>query len=122
MRHAQIIACGLEGRLADLMREIAQTKEAWLREVRQSKTALNLLRKGAGLLVLSLGKNLDQELSALERVSLFFPAAKSIVVGPVENHSLAALVWDLGAAYVLFPPQPIEQLRPVVLGFLNNNL
>jgi DNA-binding NtrC family response regulator len=119
MQHAQLLAFGVESRLAEVLRELAQNRALWLREVRHPKTCLNLLRRGgAGVLVLRLGKNLDHELALLEQVSHLFPSTRTIVVGPAANSSLAALAWDLGAAYVLFPPQPIEKIRDAVLGFL----
>jgi hypothetical protein len=121
MRHAQILAYGLEDRLAEVVQEIAQSRALWLRHVSHIKTCLSLLRRGsAGVLVLRLGRNLDQELTLLEQVTHLFPATRTIVVGPVDNPSLAALAWDLGAAYALFPPQPIEAIREVVLGFLSD--
>lgn len=92
----------------------------WVRDVRHVKTCLNLLRQGgADVLVLRLGKNIDQELALLEQVGLLFPATKSIVVGPADNPPLAGLAWDLGAAYVLFPPRPLESIRDIVLGFMS---
>jgi DNA-binding NtrC family response regulator len=119
MHHTQLLAFGLEGRLADMLRELAQGRALWLREVRHVKTCLNLLRRrGAEVLVLRLGKNLDQELTLLEQVTHLFPTTRTIVVGPTDNQQLAALAWDLGAAYVLFPPQPVETIRDVVRGFL----
>src|SRR6202045_4917806 len=119
MHRAQVLAFGLEGRLAEDLRELARERALWLREVRHVKTCLNLLlRGGAAVLVLRLGRNLDREMALLEQVTHLFPTTRTIVVGPVDNQPLAALAWDLGAAYVLFPPQPVERIRDVVLGFL----
>src|SRR5438128_2536992 len=119
MRRLQLVAFGLEGRLADELRELAHERALWLREVRHVKTCLNLLRRdGAGVLALRLGENLDREMALLEQVTRLFPTTRTIVIGPADNPALAALAWDLGAAYVLFPPQPIERIREVVLGFL----
>jgi hypothetical protein len=119
MHHAQVIAFGLEGRLAEVLKELALGRALWLREARHVKTCLSLLRRGgAGVLVLRLGKNLDQELTLLEQATHLFPATRTIVVGPTDNPTLAALAWDLGAAYVLFPPQPTECVRDIIMGFL----
>jgi hypothetical protein len=118
MHHAQLIVYGVEGRLAELLGALAHERALWLREVRHVKTCLNLLRRGAGVLVLRVGKNLDQEMILLEQVTHLFPNAKTIVVGPVDNPALAGLAWDLGAAYVLLPPQPIETIGEIVSGFL----
>jgi hypothetical protein len=119
MHHAQLLAFGLEGRLAETLQELAQGRALWLREVRNAKACLDVLRRGgAGVLVLLLGKNLDQELALLEQVTHLFPTTRTVVVGRAHNPALAALAWDLGAAYVLFPPQPVQSIRDVVLGFL----
>ena len=122
MKQAQILGFGLEERLTQVLGELAQGRDLWLREIRHAKTCLNLLRQGgASILVLRLGKNLDVELSLLAEVSELFPAARTIVLGAVENQALAALTWDLGADYVLFPPQPMEHVGDVVLSFLPQN-
>src|SRR5207302_10003826 len=111
MRRLQLVAFGLEGRLADELREVARERALWLREVRHAKTCLNLLRRdGAGVLILRLGNNLEREMALLEQVTYLFPTTRTIVVGPADNQPLAALAWDLGAAYVLFPPQPVETI------------
>ncbi|HWY86895.1 MAG TPA: hypothetical protein VNX28_09230 [Gemmataceae bacterium] len=119
MHRSQLLAFGLEERLTELLRELAQARSLWLREVRHVKTCLNLLRPaGAAVLILRLGRNLDQELSLLDQVTYLFPGTRAIAVCPTDNPPLAALAWDLGAAYVLSPPQPVERIRDVVLGFL----
>ena len=118
MHHAQLIAYGVEGRLAELLSELAHAASLWLREVRHFKTCLSLLRRGAGVLVLRVGKDLDKELTLLEQVTHLFPKTKTIIVGPVDNPALAGLAWDLGAAYVLLPPQPLEAIGEIVCGFL----
>jgi hypothetical protein len=114
MRRAQIVAYGVEGRLADLLQETAQGRALWLRPVRHVKTCTNLLRQGAGVLVLQLGKNVDQEVALLAQATRLFPLVRTLAIAP--NVALAGLCWDLGAAYVLAPPLPIETLGEVVLG------
>jgi hypothetical protein len=119
MQHAQLFAFGVEGRLAEVLRELARSQALWLREVRHAKACLGLLRRMRnGTLIMGVGKNLDQELTLLEEVTHLFPGTRTIVVGQADSQPLAALAWDLGAAYVLFPPQPVESIRDVVLGFL----
>jgi len=118
MRHAQVLAFDVEDRLADLLRELAQANGLWLRPVRHAKTCINLLRQGADVLVLRLGKDLEREMTLLDQVSRLFPATRTVAIGNLPNPALAALAWDLGAAYVLFPPEPIEVLREVLLSLL----
>jgi hypothetical protein len=117
MRHAQLVAFGVEGRLEEVLRELARERSIWLRDVRQVKTCLNVLREGgARVLVLKLTKDGEEELQLLEQVSHLFPPTRTIVVA--SDQARAALAWDLGAAYVLVPPAPVESIRDVVLGFV----
>jgi hypothetical protein len=119
MQHAQILVYGIEGKLADTLRTLAQDHAVWFREVRHPKTCLNLLRRGgAAALVLKVGRDLEQELSLLARVTWLFPETASLLVGDSDNPSLVGLLWELGAHYVLCPPQPIEWLPDLVRGFL----
>ena len=118
MTRAQLLIYDSQCRLADFLSEFVKSRLLWLRDVRHVKTCMNLLRQGgAGLLVMKLGGNLEQELSLLANVKLHFPAAQVIVVGDTDHPMLAGLCWDLGAAYVLFPPQPLEKLTEMVAGF-----
>ena len=116
MQLKQVLAYGVEGRLAELLREIVQPRGVWLREAARPATCLNLLRKGGGhsLIVLKLGRDLEAELALLSQVSSLFPQAVTVAVGATEHAALAALAWDLGARYVFFPPQPLENLVEVV--------
>lgn len=118
MNRAQLLIYDSSGRLGELLSEFARAHSLWLRDVRHVKTCLNLLRQGgSGLLVLKLGANLEQELSLLVQVAQLFPATGVIVVGDADHPTLAGLCWDLGAAHVLFPPQPFEKLNEIVTGF-----
>ncbi|MBI3409489.1 MAG: hypothetical protein HY040_14205 [Planctomycetes bacterium] len=119
MNRAQLLIYDSQGRLADQFSEFARARSVWLRDVRHAKTCLNLLRQGGGgLLVLKLGANLEQEMSLLAQVTQLFPATAVIVVGDTDHPTLAGLCWDLGAAHVLFPPQPLEKLNEIVAAFL----
>jgi hypothetical protein len=117
----QVLAYGVEGRLAELLREIAQPRGVWLRDVARPATCVNLLRKaGQSLLVLKLGRDLEEELSLLAQVSSLFPETVTVAIGATEHPQLAALAWDLGARYVLFPPQPVDKLVEVLKTALQN--
>lgn len=119
MNRAQIFVYGGEGRLAGQLQELAQLRSLWVRDVRHVKSCLNLLRQGgAGVLVLRVGSHLEQELALLAQVKQLFPETSIIVVGVTDHPTLAGLCWDLGAAYVLFPPEPLEKLTEVIHGFL----
>lgn len=122
MRFAQVIAYGADGQLAELLREVTQQRGAWLRPVSRPATCLGLLRKNpASIVVLKLGTDLEKELALLQRCSEQFPAAATLVVGHTEHPPLAALAWDLGARFVLFPPQPSARLRDLLVGLLQES-
>lgn len=115
MRQAQVLVYESDGRLAQRLDVWAQIRKVWLRELRSVPSCLNALRRGGpGVLVLRLGRDLEQEMGLLEQVSWLFPDTASVVVGDTDNPILAGLAWDLGARCVLFPPQPVEILPEIV--------
>jgi len=119
MNHAQVLAWKLNEPLLESLQKLTRERGVWLREVAHEKTCLHLIRQGGpGVLVLNFGRNLEAELSTLEAVSRLFPEQATIVVGDSAHPTLAALAWDLGAAYVLFPPEPLDRLAEIVRGFL----
>jgi hypothetical protein len=115
VRRAQVVVYESDGRLTGLLRERAQARGWWLREVHHAGACLRLLQKGGGgVLVLRTGRDLERELALLERVTRLVPDAATVLVGDADNPAVAALGWDLGARYVLVPPQPREQLPELV--------
>jgi hypothetical protein len=141
MRLSQVLVYETDGRLAALLRPVAEERGWSLREPRQPEACLRLLRRGGrAVLVLRLGsvprreatllergegqeavleeRTLVNGLTLLERVARLCPEAATVVVGDADHAELAALAWDLGAAYVLFPPQPRDGLPDVVAGLL----
>jgi DNA-binding NtrC family response regulator len=119
MQHAQVVVFENDGKLAAGLSDLSAHQGFRLREVRQEKACLNLLRRaGPGVLVLKVGRDLERELRLLERATWLFPETAVIVVGDSHYPGLAALAWDLGARFVLFPPQPLELLPELVRSFL----
>jgi hypothetical protein len=130
MRLPQVLVYETDGRLAALLRPFAAPRHWSLREPRRPESCLRLLRGGGrAVLVLKLGslpgqeatpqdRALVNELSLLERVTRLCPETATVVVGDADHAELAALAWDLGAAYVLFPPQPRDGLPDIVSGLL----
>jgi hypothetical protein len=136
MRFPQIVVYETDGRLAAMLRGLADSRKWSLREPRQPAACLRLLRRGGpSVLVLRLSAVGDRqsartdppradrrqpiaELTLLERVGWNCPETASVVVGDAEHADLAGVAWDLGAAYVLFPPWPRDWLPEVVAGLL----
>jgi DNA-binding NarL/FixJ family response regulator len=119
MRHPQLVVLEYSGRLAALLRELAEERRWTLHESRQDAVVLRQLRRGApAVLVLQVGQHLEREFALLAQVSRLAPEVATVVVGDVDHPALAGLAWDLGAAYVLFPPQPRERLTEVVATLL----
>jgi hypothetical protein len=123
MRHPCVVVCETDGRLAALLEPPPVKKgqkPAWIvREARQADACLRLLgRGGPCVLVIKVGRDLEQELTLLERASALYPEVRSVLVGDLEHASLAGLAWDLGASYVLFPPQTRDRLPEIVTALL----
>ena len=114
----------LEGgdRIVKRLQPLAQARSVWLRPIRQFASIMSAIRKNpCGVLVLNLGRDLERELSILQTVARTAPDIATVVVGESDYPSLAGLVWDLGATYALFPPQPLEVLPDVVESLLPNH-
>jgi hypothetical protein len=119
MRHPQLIILEYGGRLAALLRDLAEERRWTLHESRQDAALLRQLQRGGPtVLVLQIGQHLEREFGLLAHVSRHTPEVATVVVGDVDHPALAGLAWDLGAAYVLFPPQPRERLTEVVASLL----
>src|SRR5258708_14797888 len=103
MRHAQILVYESDGRLADLLRPRAEAGRWGLRELRHLDACLGLMQRGGGtVLVLRVGRDLEQELGLVERAGRLFPDVPVVAVGDADHPALAGLLWDLGARCVLF--------------------
>jgi len=119
MQQAQVQIYGLDGVIAERLRELALAQRFWLRETSQFAACRNLVQTSPpSVFVFVLGRDVEKELSLLEQVHASLPGTKVIAVGEADNPALAGLAWDLGAAYVLFPPTPRDRLVELVLHLL----
>jgi DNA-binding NtrC family response regulator len=115
MRFPQVLIYEKDGRIAELLRRDSKSRQWSVREPRRLETCLRLLRRGGpSVFILKVGSDLLQELDLLDRVSWLFPDTVSVVVSDTDNPVLAGLAWDLGAAVVLFPPQPRQYLTDIL--------
>ncbi len=118
MRSPQLVVYETEGWVADLLQGTADAWKWVLRELRQPEACLAALRDGGpAVVVLELGRDLGNDLAFLERLTRLCPAAPLVAVVPTAGDA-AGLAWDLGAAYVLAPPQSRDALLAVVVGLM----
>ena len=119
MRYAQVLLYENDTLLTTMLEERARQERWSLRHPRDYAECRELLcRGGPAVLVVRLGRDLEFELSLLERVASLYPDVGTVVVGEAVHAALAGLAWDLGAAYVLFPPQSRDTLSEVVTGLM----
>jgi hypothetical protein len=108
-----------DGRLAALLRPLAEERRWALREPRQAGAMLRLLGVGGpAVVVIKAGRDLERELSLLERVAWRCPDAGTVLVADSDHARLAGLAWDLGASYVLVPTLPRERLPEIVAALM----
>lgn len=119
MQQTEVLTYGIDGALAERLRELAQARRFWLRETSQFSACQNLLATSPpSVLILVLGRDLERELALLERVHACLPGTATIVVGEADNPALAGLAWELGATFALFPPTPAETLVGLITSLL----
>jgi hypothetical protein len=119
MRHPQVLVWESDGRLAALLRPVVEERLWVLREPRQGGAVLRLLRAGGpAVVVIKAGRDLERELSLLDRIAWHCPGAATVLVADSEHARLAGLAWDLGASYVLVPTLPREHLPEIVAALM----
>jgi DNA-binding NarL/FixJ family response regulator len=122
MRFPQLLIYESDGQLARLLEGTAGTHRWVLRQPRRVDAGLRLLRRGEpAIVVVKLERDLESAFTLLERTTWLFPEAASVVVTETDNAPLVELAWDLGAAYVLAPPQSRELLLEVVAGLMTGS-
>jgi DNA-binding NtrC family response regulator len=115
MHQAQVLVYESDGKLAAQLADASARSGFRVREIRQTEACLSCLRRyGPGVLVLRVGRDLERELTLLERVTWLFPETPAIIVGESANPPLVGLAWDLGAHFVLCAPDPLELLPELV--------
>jgi DNA-binding NtrC family response regulator len=119
MRYPQIVLFETDSQIARQFEELVQDRGWLVRESRQAPACLGLLRAGGpSVLIVKLGRNLLRELSFVDEVHACLPDVPVVVIGDAEDPGLMALAYELGAAYVLFPPANRNQLVEIARDFL----
>ena len=122
MRLPQMVVYEKDGRLKLQLAALAEERRWALREARQPEACLAYLSSGGpAVVVIKADSNPEREMALLERVTWLHPYAAAVLVGDGDQTHLGGLAWDLGAAYVLFPPQPRERLAEIVAGLMGDN-
>src|SRR6266853_3811844 len=100
MQQTQILTYGIDGVLAERLRELAQAQRFWLRETSQLSACQNVVQTSQpSVFVLVLGRDLPRELALLEQVHACLPGTPTIAVGESDHPALAGLAWELGATF-----------------------
>jgi hypothetical protein len=116
MQYPQLLVYETDRRLAGLLQRLADKNNWLLREPRQLSAVLRLLdRRGPGVLVLRLSRDLERELAILEQISWLHPDAATVLVADNEQRGLCGLAWDLGVKWVLLSPHTRECVEEIVL-------
>src|SRR5437588_553620 len=119
MRSPQLILHEADDWLRALLQPLAEERKWSLREPKQPGQCLTLLQRGGpAVLVIKVGRDLERELTLLDQAKWQCPAAAVVVVGDATHAPLFGPVWDLGADYVHFPPEPRESLPEIVAGLM----
>jgi DNA-binding response OmpR family regulator len=121
MRFPQLIIYETDGRLARMLEATAGTHRWALREPRRVDSCLRLLRQGdPAIVVVKVESDLESAFTLLEQTAWLFTDVAIVVVLDRDEAMLSELAWDLGAAFVLAPPQPRERLLDVVANLMGD--
>jgi DNA-binding response OmpR family regulator len=121
MHYPQLLIYETDGRLARMLEGTAGTHRWVLRQPRTVEKCQELLRrKGPAIVVLKLDSDLETAFTLVEQITWRFPAAVTVVVGDMDSPVIDELAWDLGASYVLLPPQSRELLLEVIANLMGN--
>ena len=119
MRLPQLVVHERDGRLKSQLEALAERRRWALRGASQAETCLRLLKAGGpAVLIVKAGRDPERELALLDRATWLYPDAPAVLVADGDQPELAGLAWDLGAAFVLSPPQPSERLAEIVAGLM----
>jgi hypothetical protein len=119
VRHPQVLAYDQDGRLFPLLKPFREEARWAVRSISRLESCLD---PGGSpeptVLVMKPGRKPEKDMATLERLTGHDPNLQAVVIVEENQAGLAALAWDLGAAFVLFPPQVPVHLQEVVRGLM----
>jgi len=116
MRYPQIILFEADAAIVQVLQPIAEAQRWLLRQPRQAPACLGLLQAGGPVvLLLKIGRHLIRELTFLEQVHESMPDVPIVVVTDAEDYLVLRLALELGASFVLMPPQSREDLPDIIV-------
>jgi DNA-binding NtrC family response regulator len=123
MRYPQIILYEADASIAQILEPIVQARRWVLRHPRQAPACLALVEGGGpAVLVLKIGRHLIREMTFLDQVHEGSPDVPLVVVADSEDYLLLRLSMELGASFVLMPPQSRQDLVEVVTRLLETTI
>ncbi len=123
MRYPQIILYEADAAIEQSLAPTVETRRWLLRQPRQAPACLNLMREGGPLvLVLKIGRHIVRELTFLDQVHQEMPDAPVLVVADAEDYLLLRLAMELGATFVLMPPQSRQDLAEIVARLMETSI
>jgi DNA-binding NtrC family response regulator len=116
MHYPQLLVYETDRRLAMMLQPLADKRQWLLREPRQLSACLRLLdRRGPGVMVVRLSRDLERELAMLEQVAWLHPETAILLVVDAEQMGLSSLAWDLGVCWILPPPHARERVTELTV-------
>jgi DNA-binding NtrC family response regulator len=116
MRYPQIILFEADAAIVQGLQAMAEARKWLLRQPRQAPACLTLLQVGGpAVLVLKIGRHLIRELTILDQIHESLPDVPVVVVADAEDYLLLRLAMELGASFVLMPPQSRHDLPEIVV-------
>lgn len=129
MNYPQVVIYESDGWLAAQARDLARDSGWLLREPREPDACLSLLREArTSILLLRLERKMIDEFNLLATVRERVPECPVIVFCDAkldsvsQRLSIAALAYDIGARYVMFPPLTRTLVEDIVAGLMTASI
>lgn len=120
MKHPRLLLFDADARTSATLAAFARERSWAFREPgRLSSLARLALTRTPTVVVLRVGRDLERELTALDRITASPTPPATVVLLDSDHPHLAALAWDLDADWVVPARQAHESLTDVVAGLMD---